>query len=138
MSAQNAMNAANATVIACNSAINQCNNTINAANKAINDAARAAEKAATDAANAAANAAKSAGRKVKKWFSDVRLKENVKFAGKVADINTYTYNYVWDKETVQKGAMAQELLDTKYADAVEMHKSGYYTVDYSKLPHGVH
>ena len=107
------------------------------AHESVTDAATPTA-AATDAANAAANAAKSAGRKVKKWFSDVRLKENVKFAGKVADINTYTYNYVWDKETVQKGAMAQELLDTKYADAVEMHKSGYYMVDYSKLPHGVH
>jgi hypothetical protein len=54
--------------------------------------------------------------------SDVRLKENVQFVAKVNGLNTYTYNYVWDN-AIQHGVMAQELLETQYAD-----------VDYSKLP----
>ena len=68
-----------------------------------------------------------------KMFSDIRLKENVEFAGTVEGINTYTYNYVWSSEE-HTGVMAQELLGTKHDDAVEMHDSGYYQVDYSKLP----
>jgi len=127
------INAANQTINACNSAIKQCDNAIKSADKAITDAANAAAKAAQDAANATANAAKSAGRTIKRWFSDVRLKENVEFAGVVAGLNTYTYNYVWSNEQ-HTGVMAQELLDTEYADAVSVHESGYYQVDYSKLP----
>jgi hypothetical protein len=127
--ANNAVKAANSTINACNSAINACNNTINQANNAINSA----EKAITDAANVIADGAKKSWKSVKKFFSDSRLKENVEFAGKVNGINTYTYNYVWDN-AVQTGVMAQELLETKYADAVDTHPSGYYRVNYSKLP----
>ena len=43
------------------------------------------------------------------------------------------YNYVWDMEQ-QSGVIAQELLNTKYADAVSLHDTGYYQVDYSMLP----
>jgi uncharacterized protein YukE len=118
LSAQNMMNAANSTINACNSAINQCNNAINSAEKAIEDAANKAWKTISNP---------------KKWFSDVRLKENVEFAGIVAGLNTYTYNYVWSNEK-HTGVMAQELLDTDYADAVSVHESGYYQVDYNKLP----
>lgn len=67
------------------------------------------------------------------FFSDVRLKENIKHIKDVDGIKVYTYNYVWDKEP-QVGAMAQDLLSTKYADAVSVHSSGYYQVDYSQLP----
>jgi hypothetical protein len=67
------------------------------------------------------------------FFSDVRLKENIKHVKDVDGIKVYTYNYVWDK-TPQVGAMAQDLLNTKYADAVSVHSSGYYQVDYNKLP----
>lgn len=67
------------------------------------------------------------------FFSDRRLKENIKHVKDVDGIKVYTYNYVWDK-TPQQGAMAQELLNTKYADSVSVHSSGYYQVDYSKLP----
>jgi hypothetical protein len=67
------------------------------------------------------------------FFSDVRLKENIKHVKDVDGIKVYTYNYVWDKEP-QLGAMAQDLLNTKYADAVSVHSSGYYQVDYTKLP----
>jgi hypothetical protein len=33
--------------------------------------------------------------------------------------------------------MAQELLNSDYASAVEMHSSGFYQVDYAKLPFSV-
>jgi hypothetical protein len=66
-------------------------------------------------------------------FSDSRLKENITHVKDVDGIKVYTYNYVWDK-TPQLGAMAQDLLNTKYADAVSVHSSGYYQVDYTKLP----
>lgn len=66
-------------------------------------------------------------------FSDVRLKENIKHIRDVDDIRVYSFNYVWDK-TPTEGAMAQDLLKTKYAHAVHLDKSGYYKVDYSKLP----
>lgn len=66
-------------------------------------------------------------------FSDVRLKENIKHVKDVDGIKVYTYNYVWDKKP-QLGTMAQDLLNTKYADAVSVHSSGYYQVDYTKLP----
>jgi hypothetical protein len=66
-------------------------------------------------------------------LSDRRLKENIKHVKDIDGIKVYTYNYVWDK-IPQTGAMAQDLLTTKYADAVSVHDSGYYQVDYSKLP----
>ena len=66
-------------------------------------------------------------------FSDSRLKENIKPAGKIDDINVYTYNYKGDK-TSRFGVMAQELKTTKYADTVSVHESGYYQVNYGKLP----
>jgi len=112
-----------------------------AAAKAADDAAKASEKAANDAANAAksvgssaSKTAKKTGKSIKKAFSDVRLKENIMPAGVKFGINLYSYNYVWDKETRHTGVMAQELLGTNYADSVEMHASGYYQVDYNKLP----
>ena len=65
-------------------------------------------------------------------FSDERLKENITIVDKVDGINVYNYNYIWDKTKQQSGVMAIELLNTKYADAVKIHKSGYYMVDYAK------
>ncbi|MGZ5601488.1 MAG: tail fiber domain-containing protein [Methylobacter sp.] len=112
-----------------------------AAQKTADDAAKASEKAANDAANAAksvgssaSKTAKKTGKSIKKAFSDIRLKENIVPAGVKSGINLYAYNYVWDKETRHTGVMAQELLGTSHADAVEMHASGYYQVDYNKLP----
>jgi hypothetical protein len=67
----------------------------------------------------------------KKLFSDERLKENIVHVGKVDEINVYNFNYVWDKTEQHFGVMAVELLNTKYADAVSIHESGYYMVDYS-------
>lgn len=67
-------------------------------------------------------------------FSDIRLKENIKHIGDVDGIKVYSFKYIWDKFTTHVGAMAQDLLEGKYAHAVHLDKSGYYKVDYSKLP----
>jgi hypothetical protein len=125
-SAKSMEKAANDTINACNSAIATCNNTINTAAKSISDAANSA-------VNATVNVAKNTGKSIKKFFSDSRLKENVKFAGTVAGLNTYTYNYIGDA-TLHTGVMAQEILTTEYANAVSVHESGYYQVDYAMLP----
>jgi len=70
-------------------------------------------------------------------FSDIRLKENVKQIKTEQGLPVYKFNYVWDK-TPRVGVMAQDLLaDDRYKDTVSVHKSGYYQVDYSKLPAGV-
>lgn len=69
-------------------------------------------------------------------FSDSRLKENIKPAGEMEGINVYTYNYKGDK-TPRFGVMAQELKNTKYANAVSKHSSGYYVVDYGRLPESI-
>lgn len=69
-------------------------------------------------------------------FSDSRLKENVKSAGKIDGVNVYTYNYKGDKKS-RFGVLAQELKTTKYASAVKMHDSGYYMVDYGRLPESI-
>ena len=66
-------------------------------------------------------------------ISDARLKENIEYVKTVDGVNLYSYNYTWDK-TPQVGAMAQELLGTKYKDAVIKHDSGFYMVNYGKLP----
>jgi hypothetical protein len=66
------------------------------------------------------------------FFSDARIKENINKVGEIDGLNVYTYNYKWDKTKQYSGIMAQELLDTRYADAVKIHKSGYYLVDYGK------
>lgn len=69
-------------------------------------------------------------------FSDERLKENIRHQGKIEGVDVYSYNYVWSTEP-QFGVMAQDLRDTKYADAVGVHESGYYIVDYAKLPEAI-
>jgi hypothetical protein len=67
-------------------------------------------------------------------YSDERLKDNVKFIGVKAGVNVYSFTYLADKETTYVGAMAQDLLKSKYASAVSLDDNGYYTVDYGKLP----
>jgi hypothetical protein len=66
--------------------------------------------------------------------SDIRLKTNIKLIDTIKGLNIYLYNYLWDLETIYKGVMAQELLNTEYSNAVAIHDTGYYVVDYSKLP----
>jgi len=95
---------------------------------------------ATRKANAAANSGGGGGGggfnlfKPSSW-SDIRLKDNIKLLeeGKGGDPNIYSFKYKWDSDTTWSGVMAQELLDTKHADAVETHPNGYYMVDYGKL-----
>jgi hypothetical protein len=105
-----------------------------AAVKASEDVAKDVTHVAKDAGSTVTKTANKAGKSIKKMFSDIGLKENIVPAGVKSGINLYTYNYVWDKETRHTGVIAQELLGTKHAGAVEMHVSGYYQVDYSKLP----
>jgi hypothetical protein len=94
---------------------------------------------ATRAANASANSGGGGGGgfnlfKPSSW-SDIRLKDNIKLLeeGKDGDPNIYSFKYKWDSDTTWSGVMAQELLNTKHADAVETHPNGYYMVDYGKL-----
>lgn len=104
-----------------------------AAVKTADNAAKSTENVAKDVGSSASKSAKKTSKSIKKAFSDGRLKENISFIGARSGINWYTYNYVWDKKTKHTGVIAQELLGTPYEDAVEMHTSGYYQVDYSKL-----
>jgi hypothetical protein len=67
------------------------------------------------------------------YFSDVRLKENIQKIGQIDGLNVYTYNYLNSKISYT-GVMAQELFGTKYESAVITHPSGFYQVDYSKIP----
>ena len=66
-------------------------------------------------------------------FSDKRLKENIEFIENIDGINIYKFDYI-NGEKGQIGVIAQELLETPYKDAVLEDKSGYYKVDYDKLP----
>ena len=67
-------------------------------------------------------------------YSDERLKENIKLLGKEGDLNVYSYTYIWNSAKTFIGVMAQELLGTKYENALIKTNDGYYAVDYSKLP----
>jgi hypothetical protein len=67
-------------------------------------------------------------------YSDFRLKKNIIFSHKVNGINIYKFSYKWDDKKTYLGVMAQELLKTKYKNAVNKDQKGFYVVDYSKLP----
>jgi hypothetical protein len=67
------------------------------------------------------------------YFSDIRLKENIQKIGQINGLNIYSYNYLNSKISYT-GVMAQELIGTKYESAVRTHPSGFYQVDYSKIP----
>ena len=69
----------------------------------------------------------------KRFPSDIRLKENINLVGNENGINLYEYNYIWDESQKYRGVMAQELLETKYKDFVDI-EDDYYVVDYTKLP----
>jgi hypothetical protein len=66
--------------------------------------------------------------------SDRRLKNIIKRTG-VSDsgINIYLFTYTFDPTTVYQGVIAQELIGTKYQDALHIDKNGLYSVDYSLL-----
>ena len=67
-------------------------------------------------------------------YSDERLKENIKYLGLVSDLKVYSFNYIWNKAEEMIGVMAQDLIGTKYEDALRKDINGYYMVDYSRLP----
>lgn len=69
----------------------------------------------------------------KSFFSDVRLKSDIELLGTHKEVNIYRYKYVWDNNTSYVGVMAQELLESKYKDVVELDDTGYYKVNYEKL-----
>jgi hypothetical protein len=73
-------------------------------------------------------AAGQAGMSMPNFFSDVRLKDNVKLVGKSpSNINIYSFNYKGSKDKYE-GVLAQEVLW-----ASTEHDNGYLMVDYSKL-----
>jgi len=71
-------------------------------------------------------------------MSDERLKENVMLVDNVQGINVYTWDWK-AKGTKQhnRGVIAQEVMEA-YPEAVSRHTTtGYYMVDYSRLPGGI-
>jgi len=67
-------------------------------------------------------------------YSDKRLKTNIMFSHMVDKLSIYKFSYIWNTKKTYVGVMAQDLLGTKYKDAVIKDKFGIYMVDYSKLP----
>ena len=67
-------------------------------------------------------------------FSDERLKVNIQFLGLKGDLKIYAWNYKWDLTRRYNGVIAQELINTKYENALCKSKDGYYMVDYNLLP----
>ena len=69
--------------------------------------------------------------------SDIRLKKDIKLIGKSDyGINIYQFRYINSQNTpgLFRGVMAQELLGTKFENAVVMVPDNkYYMVDYSKI-----
>jgi hypothetical protein len=64
--------------------------------------------------------------------SDKRLKTNIKLIGVSNNgINIYRYNYL-NSPILYEGIIAQELLGTKYENAL-IYKDGFYAVDYSLI-----
>ena len=66
-------------------------------------------------------------------YSDIRLKENIKFLYKRRGLKIYEWSYI-DSEKVYEGVIAQDLIGTKFSKALIVDKNGYFMVDYSLLP----
>ena len=66
-------------------------------------------------------------------YSDERLKRDIEFIEERNGLNIYNFKYLWD-DTIKTGVMAQEILKSKWKDAVHQDRKGYYMVDYSMLP----
>ncbi len=66
-------------------------------------------------------------------MSDVRLKRDIVPTGDtLGGFPTYSFRYVWDAVKRHVGVMAQEVIKTR-PDAVHVHPSGFYMVDYGAL-----
>lgn len=64
------------------------------------------------------------------YFSDRRLKENIRHVGKTVGGNNVYHYRIFDRD--EYGVMAQELLE-KQPEAVSVDPSGFLLVDYSKV-----
>lgn len=73
-------------------------------------------------------------RRRRRWFSDTRLKQNIRLIGSSkSGIPIYNFSYIGDNTTYQ-GTMAQDLISMGYDSAVTIdNKSGYYMVDYNQI-----
>ena len=67
-------------------------------------------------------------------ISDERLLTNIKFLYSEEDINVYEFNLITNLTETLKGVIAQEMLE-RLPTAVSLNEeTGFYEVDYSKLP----
>lgn len=71
------------------------------------------------------------------YGSDERVKDNILLEDTIDGLNIYSYNYIWDKHRRLSGVMAQELIGTVHEKAVVNTESGYFKVDYNRLPSNV-
>lgn len=69
------------------------------------------------------------------FFSDERLKENVKEVGRDDLGGFYEFNYIWSTAKYL-GRLAQDLIKSR-PDAVDIHESGYYVVTQEFEPRAV-
>lgn len=66
--------------------------------------------------------------------SDGRLKNILKKIGQSQlGINIYHFTYTFDPKIIYQGVIAQELIGTEFENSLILDKSGFYSVDYSKL-----
>lgn len=66
--------------------------------------------------------------------SDRRLKNILKKIGQSQlGINIYHFTYTFDPKVIYQGVIAQELIGTEFENSLILDKSGFYSVDYSKL-----
>ena len=66
--------------------------------------------------------------------SDIQLKEDIIPVGKSpSGLPVYEFTYKDKPNQRYQGVMAQDLLNTKYANAVSTRSDGFYQVDYSQL-----
>ena len=66
-------------------------------------------------------------------ISDIRMKTNIQYVGELNGIPTYNFSYRSQPDVVYRGVMAQDILNTPYADAVHVMPNGMYAVDYRRL-----
>jgi hypothetical protein len=65
--------------------------------------------------------------------SDISYKENVNLIGQSPlGINIYEFNYIGE-EGLYQGVIAQELVGTKYENALTLNNEGKYLVDYNQI-----
>jgi hypothetical protein len=77
---------------------------------------------------------KAVGKFFGKLFSDSRLKTDIVKVGEIDGINIYKFKFIYDKSKTQIGVIAQELLNTQYADCISTDPStGFYVVNYNLL-----